>query len=71
MNVSTGHKTLIKEPCGDKYRYFSFAVSPDGKKMLSERITSIQIDSTTYSISNDIVIMNIDGSNEQVIALPQ
>lgn len=71
INTQTGETTLIKEPCGDKYLYGSFSVSPDGTKLLMERIDAIMVDSFHYKINNDIVLMNIDGSNEQIIELPQ
>lgn len=71
VNTQTQERTLIKEKCGDKYSYYGFSVSPLGNKLLVERIESIMVDTFTYIINNDIVLMNIDGSNEQVIELPQ
>ncbi len=71
VNTQTGESSLVKGPCGDKYLYSGFSISPDGTKLLVERCEAIMVDSFSYRINNDIVLMNIDGSNEQVITLPQ
>lgn len=71
VNSQTEERSLIKTNCGDKYQYFSFAISPTGTKILVDRIEAILVDSFTYEINFDIVLMDIDGKNEQVISLPQ
>lgn len=65
--------TYIRERFGDKHIYLGFSLSPNKDKILIERLTQIRIDSINniYSSCRNIVLMNIDGTNEQVIELPQ
>lgn len=70
INIATGEVIVIKNKCGDKYSYNSLTLSSNNK-ILVERTEALMVDSFTYKINNDIVLMNIDGSNEQVIELPQ
>jgi len=66
-------QALVKEFCGYRYRYESFSYSPVDNKILVEREKIKPIDTLnhTYFIQRDIVLMNIDGTNEQILELPQ
>jgi len=67
--------TMTKSNCGDRYIYTSFSISPNADKIIAERLhyEAIHLDTMNSILSSqrDIVLMNIDGSNEQVITLPQ
>jgi len=73
FNYLSWQINTLKEKCGDKHTYHVFVVSPDKQKILAEKETITAIDTVNeiYHFQQNIVLMNIDGSNEQVIELPQ
>ncbi len=67
-NIYTKQEEQILEGCQSRwYKYFS--ISPDGTKILAERVDAIIERGTTCYITqtSSIVLMNIDGSNEITI----
>ncbi len=64
---------FVREGCGNRY-YEYFSISNDCSKILAERVSIEDFYSDGfYNIlirRSDIVIMNFDGTGEEVIELP-
>lgn len=73
VNVFTKDFSIIKEFCDSGSRVYRYpSVSRDGEKILLTREDSKRIggkNSTRVLIATSIVMMNVDGSGEEVIAL--
>jgi hypothetical protein len=73
INVLTGEKIRVREGCGTRY-YNYFSISNNCSRIVAERVTPEEIYSDGWFniviYKSDIVIMNFDGTNEQVINLP-
>jgi len=73
INVYTGTITEVREGCGGRYYRF-FSISNDCSKIIAERIMPDTVLSDGWNNlliqKSEIVIMNFDGTNEQVINLP-
>lgn len=67
VNKNNKLSSLIKKSCNVRY-YNYISLSPDGKKILSERVdASLSADKSTISMKSDIYIMDIDGRNEEKV----
>jgi Tol biopolymer transport system component len=68
INLPDGDRICIKNSC-DTRSYRHLSISPDGKRLLAERVdgTDYREDDGGYTIESKIVIMDIDGSNERVL----
>lgn len=65
---------LLKSSCGDVYSYINCSASSDGSKILAERHEYHPIegwDPTKYYRRRNIVLMNSDGTGEELIPFPQ
>jgi hypothetical protein len=73
INVLTGEKIRVREGCGTRY-YHYFSINNNCSMIVAERVTPEEIYSDGWFniviYKSDIVIMNFDGTNEQVINLP-
>ncbi|MBI1222504.1 MAG: hypothetical protein GC180_07870 [Bacteroidetes bacterium] len=63
-----GQLTLVKPHCDNKM-YGKLSISPSGQKMVVERYNRTKISDTRLEVSSHIAIMNIDGTEEQVLDL--
>ena len=68
IEIATGVKQVIKQSCESK-TYVHCEVSPDGKRLVSDRIDSKRIDPFTIFFESYIYLMNPDGSEEVRIDL--
>lgn len=69
-NIQTQQITLFKEGCSGK-PYQAFAISPDKQKIIFAT-SRLRFEEPNRLISwQEMYIMNIDGTNEQLIPLPQ
>ncbi len=62
-NIATKETVKIKNACDSKY-YTAISVSPDGKKIIANRIDQKFVSAETIYIKSGLSLMNIDGSNE-------
>lgn len=73
INVLTGEKTMVREGCGTRfYKYFS--INNNCSRIVAERVTPEEIYSNGWHnivvYRSEIVLMNFDGTGEEVIELP-
>ncbi len=69
-DLNSAQTYLVIQGCESKtYSYAS--ISGDGQKIIALRTDVIDLTSNKLYIEANIIIMNIDGSNEQIITLPQ
>lgn len=67
VNKNSMEELLIKKGC-QKRHYNFLSISPNGKKILTERVdASLSNDKSTISYKSDIYIMDIDGRNEEKV----
>ena len=73
INVLTGEKTKVREGCGTRY-YSYFSINNNCSKIVAERVTPEEIFSNGWHnvvvYKSEIVLMNFDGTGEEVIELP-
>jgi hypothetical protein len=73
INIFSGEVSMVREGCGGRY-YEYFSINNSCTKIIAERVTPHEIYSTGFHNifirKSEIVIMNFDGTNEQVINLP-
>ncbi len=69
-NVDTKSRTIIATGA-DNRQYDNAAISPDGNTVLYERIDRNKIDDCTMEYTERLFLMDIDGSNERVIEIPE
>ena len=67
---ANAQKHRVIRPYCDKRLYSNFDISPDKALILAEKETKSYIRECAYKRKRSIVIMNIDGTNEQEITLP-
>lgn len=65
VDIETGISTVVLESCDSKW-YNRFSISPDGTKMLVEKVNCVFNGLAIY-MNSTIVEYNIDGSGEKVI----
>lgn len=65
-NIYTGKTTQLFENC-DAKKYIYPSISPDGTKVIFEKVVQNKLSEVELYIVNELVIMNIDGSDEEVI----
>ncbi|MBK0401549.1 hypothetical protein I5M27_01050 [Adhaeribacter sp. BT258] len=68
-NIQAKTHQVLKENCHNIW-YDFFSISPDKTKLLVEKNTLKFVGDCTFEQRKSLVIMNIDGSNEQEIPLP-
>ena len=69
VNRVSGNSVPIVRNC--QYRFYGFfSISNDGSKMISSGYSYTYIGHNTLFMSINIIIMNTDGTNEQVIDIP-
>lgn len=73
INIFTGVFSMVREGCGSRY-YEYFSINNSCSQIIAERVTPHEIYSNGFHNifirKSEIVIMNFDGTNEQVINLP-
>ena len=73
IHVFTGEKNRVREGCGTRY-YNYFSINNNCSKIIAERVTPEEMYSDGwFNImirKSEIVIMNFDGTGEEVIELP-
>ena len=65
-NVASGFTTQLISNCDSKHYIFP-SISPDGSKILFERVNQSKVSEVELFIENKIVLMNIDGTDEVTI----
>ena len=65
VNIETGVSSVVLESCDNKW-YNRFSISPDGTKMLVEKVNCI-FNGLAIFMNSTIVEYNMDGSGERVI----
>jgi hypothetical protein len=73
INIFTGQVSMVREGCGNRhYEYFS--INYNCTKIIAERVTIEDFYSNGIHniliLRSDIVLMNFDGTGEEVIELP-
>ena len=73
INVFTGEKNRVREGCGTRY-YNYFSINNNCSKIIAERVTPEEMYSDGWVNimirKSEIVLMNFDGTGEEVIELP-
>lgn len=73
INIFSGEVSVVREGCGSRY-YEYFSISNDCSKILAERVTPHELYSNGFHNifirKSEIVLMNFDGTGEEVIELP-
>ena len=70
MNLDTGEKTPIKEN-GYNDWFYHFDISLDRKTILMEKQDFFKLSECTVQVRNYIAFMDIDGTNERRILIPE
>jgi len=66
----TNTRTLIRAGFDNRI-YKHIDISPDGKTILTERVERIDIDGCYIKVDHALYLMNIDGTDERKIELPE
>jgi hypothetical protein len=71
INLSSHNATLIKSSCVNRY-ISALSVSPDGSKIVYQldKKDTDEDDECHVKVKSEFHIMNIDGTNDQVLSLP-
>ena len=70
LNLVTQIETLIKQN-GDNDWFIHFDISIDKKTMLVQKQDFVKMDNCTIQVRNYLALMDIDGSNERRILIPE
>ena len=70
MQIISGKIRVIRHYC-DKVNYGYFSVSPDGEKIIAEKSLYTRINDCSAQEEKFLVIMDIDGRNEERIEIPE